>query len=102
MGRPSTLTDPELRSAVASLPGWEVRDDRLHRELHFADFSIAFGFMAAVATVAQAMDHHPDWSNSYANVTVELTTHDAGGITVLDVELARRISELAAEIGERR
>ena len=53
--------------------------------------------MAAVATVAQAMDHHPDWSNSYATVTVDLVTHDVGGITSLDIQLAQRISELAGD-----
>lgn len=89
------MTDEEIRSALASLPGWECRDGRLHRELHFADFSRAFGFMAAAATVAQALDHHPDWSNSYSKVVVDLATHDVGGITALDVELARRMSELA-------
>ncbi|MBS1836650.1 MAG: 4a-hydroxytetrahydrobiopterin dehydratase [Actinobacteria bacterium] len=99
MGRPVALSGHELADAVASLPGWEVRDGRLHRELRFADFSRAFGFMAAAAVVAQGMDHHPDWSNSYATVTVDLTTHDAGGVTVLDVELARRMSELAVQLG---
>lgn len=101
MGRPVALSGHELADAVASLPGWEVRDGRLHRELRFADFSRAFGFMAAAAVVAQGMDHHPDWSNSYATVVVDLTTHDAGAITALDVELARRMSELAAGLGAR-
>lgn len=95
MTRHVRLDAHELETAVAALPGWEVRDGSLHRELHFADFSRAFGFMAAAATVAQAMDHHPDWSNSYSTVVVDLATHDAGGITTLDVELARRMSELA-------
>lgn len=95
MARPLPLDRTALDEAVSSLPGWELRDGRLHRELHFADFSRAFGFMAAAATVAQAMDHHPDWSNSYSTVVVDLSTHDAGGVTDLDVELARRMSELA-------
>ena len=101
MPRPSLLTDDEVATAVAGLPGWEVVDGRLHRALTFADFSRAFGFMAAVATVAQALDHHPDWSNSYADVVIDLSTHDVGGITRLDVELAGRISDLARDCGER-
>lgn len=96
MARPAPLSDAEVAGALADLPGWEVDDGRLHRELRFADFSRAFGFMAAVATVAQAMDHHPDWSNSYATVVIDLMTHDAGGITDLDVALASTVSELAA------
>ena len=92
MARPAPLSDAEVAGALADLPGWEVHDGRLHRELRFADFSRAFGFMAAVATVAQAMD----WSNSYATVVIDLMTHDAGGITDLDVALASTVSELAA------
>lgn len=98
MTRPTRLTDAELSAALADLPGWEVVDGRLHRELRFADFPTAFGFMAAVATVAQQLDHHPDWSNSWSTVVVDLTTHDVGGITGLDLALARRASELAAPL----
>ncbi len=99
MARPQPLSDDELAAALADLPEWALLDGRLHRELRFSDFSRAFGFMAAVATVAQAMDHHPDWSNSYNLVVVDLATHDAGGITELDVELARRMSDLARDCG---
>ena len=99
MARPQPLADDELAGALTDLPGWALLDGRLHRELRFADFSRAFGFMAAVATVAQSMDHHPDWSNSYSTVVVDLVTHDAGGITELDVELARRMSELSRDCG---
>lgn len=97
MSRPEPLSDAELAAALDELDGWELVDGHLHRDLAFADFTRAFGFMAAVATVAQALDHHPDWSNSYGTVTVDLVTHDAGGITELDVELARRMSDLAAD-----
>jgi 4a-hydroxytetrahydrobiopterin dehydratase len=99
MARPQPLSEDELAAALADLPEWALLDGRLHRELRFADFPRAFGFMAAVATVAQAIDHHPDWSNSYRTVVVDLVTHDAGGITDLDVELARRMSELARDCG---
>ncbi len=99
MPRPGPLPGAELDDALTSLSGWTLVGGCLHRELRFADFTRAFGFMAAVATVAQAMDHHPDWSNSYSTVTVDLVTHDAGGVTSLDVDLARRMSELAADLG---
>ncbi len=99
MTRPTPLSTDEVVAALAALQGWELVDGALHRDFRFADFSRAFGFMAAAATVAQAMDHHPDWSNSYATVVVDLSTHDVDGITELDVELARRMSELARDCG---
>ncbi|MHB1137411.1 MAG: 4a-hydroxytetrahydrobiopterin dehydratase [Microthrixaceae bacterium] len=95
MARPGRLTGEEISAALEELDGWELRDAKLHRELRFADFSSAFGFMAAVATVAQELDHHPEWCNVYSSVVIDLTTHDAGGVTELDVRLARRMSELA-------
>jgi 4a-hydroxytetrahydrobiopterin dehydratase len=73
-------------------------DGKLHRDYKFADFSHAFGFMAAVATVAEKLDHHPDWTNVYNRVTVDLNTHDAGGITVLDFELAAKMEALALKL----
>ncbi len=97
MARPQPLTRSELDDALSGLPGWSLEGDRLHRELRFPDFERAFGFMAAAATVAAAMDHHPEWSNVYSRVVVDLSTHDAGGITELDVELARRMSGLARD-----
>lgn len=73
-------------------PGWEVIDDRLHRELAFADFAEAFAFMGRVAIEAERLGHHPDWSNSWNRVVIDLRTHDAGGrITDLDLALARAI-----------
>lgn len=75
--------------------GWTVVDGGLHREFEFADFVAAFGFMSSVALVAEKMDHHPDWSNSYNRVVVDLSSHDVGGITERDHELAGRINDLA-------
>jgi 4a-hydroxytetrahydrobiopterin dehydratase len=89
------LTEGQLAEALQNLPGWTVDGEHLHREFNFGDFVDAFGFMARVALVAQSMDHHPDWTNVYNRVTVHLHTHDRGGITGRDVELARRMSELA-------
>lgn len=97
MTRPVPLEPAQLSAAVDDLPGWSLVDGKLHAELRFADFASAFGFMSAVATEAARMDHHPEWSNVYSRVTVDLVTHDAGGVTELDLELARRMSELAGD-----
>jgi 4a-hydroxytetrahydrobiopterin dehydratase len=96
VARPQKLDDAALREALAALPHWTLQAGKLHRELRFPDFAHAFGFMASVAVVAEAMNHHPEWSNVYAKVTIDLVTHDAAGITRLDVELARKIDALAA------
>lgn len=90
------LSAAALDDAVATLDGWSVRDGKLHKELAFADFVEAFGFMAAAALCAERRNHHPDWSNVYNRVTVDLSTHDVGGITMFDVELARDMDRLAA------
>jgi 4a-hydroxytetrahydrobiopterin dehydratase len=95
MARPERLTTDQIDTALSGLDGWSLVDDKLHRELRFPDFASAFGFMAAAATVAEKLDHHPEWSNVYSTVVVDLTTHDVGGITELDVRLATRMSELA-------
>jgi 4a-hydroxytetrahydrobiopterin dehydratase len=91
------LSGDEIREQVAGLDGWALDGDRLFREFRFRDFVGAFGFMSAVALVAQRMDHHPDWSNVYDTVRVHLSTHDAGGITALDVKLAGRLDRLYAD-----
>ena len=84
----------ERDAALTKLPRWELRDDKLHRQFHFADFGHAFAFMTQVALLAEKMQHHPEWSNVYNRMTVDLTTHDAGGISPLDVELAEQIDQL--------
>jgi 4a-hydroxytetrahydrobiopterin dehydratase len=89
------LTLDQVREGLAGLPGWELRENRLHREYRFADFLAAWDFMSACALAAHTRGHHPDWSNSYARVEVDLSTHDAGGITALDLELAREFEALA-------
>ncbi|MFM7734666.1 MAG: 4a-hydroxytetrahydrobiopterin dehydratase [Alphaproteobacteria bacterium] len=80
---------------VAARPGWTIAGGKLAREYRFPDFVTAFGFMSSVALVAESMNHHPEWSNVYGRVKVELVTHDAGGLTELDFELARRMDEIA-------
>lgn len=94
MARPPLLTDAELDQARGRLGSWDVQPGRLARSFRFGDFSEAFGFMARVALEAEKLDHHPDWSNVWNRVEVELRTHDAGGVTALDVELASRIDRL--------
>ena len=89
------LSKAELSSALSQLHGWSIKDGKLHRELKFASFVEAFGFMSSVALVAEAAGHHPEWFNVYNRVTIDLTTHDAGGITTKDIELARRVNALA-------
>ena len=95
MSRPSRLSDAEIADRLASLPGWSLAGGKLRREFLFRDFSEAFGFMARVALVAEKLDHHPDWSNVWNRVTVELWTHDAGGLTELDFQLAEAMNRLA-------
>ena len=89
------LSDQEITTALANLPGWSAEGDALHRELRFGDFSEAWGFMSRVALVAEKLDHHPDWSNVWSTVVINLSTHDAGGVTGLDVEFATRVNALA-------
>jgi 4a-hydroxytetrahydrobiopterin dehydratase len=88
------LNSSDIAKSLKTLPGWAVdRDGDLYREFHFSDFSRAFGFMASVATIAQELNHHPNWSNVYNKVTVRLNTHDVGGLTRLDFELAKRMNQ---------
>ena len=95
MARPVKLDEAQIQEALAELPGWELENGKLHREFKFADFVEAWGFMSRAALFAQTMDHHPEWFNVYATVRVDLNTHDAGGVTKLDIELARVMSGLA-------
>ncbi len=87
------LTDAERDAALAVLPNWTLRTDGLaiERAFRFADFSEAFAFMTRVALLAEKADHHPEWSNVYNRVHITLTTHDAGGLSARDVEMAKAI-----------
>ena len=90
------LSKPEIASALRKIDGWTVANGKLHREYQFADFVHAFGFMATAALIVEKMGHHPEWFNVYDRLSVDLTTHDAGGITKKDVDLARVLETLAA------
>lgn len=98
MGYAAKLSDAELESALTGLGGWQAVEGKLHKEFRFADFVHAFGFMTAAALRIERLNHHPEWFNVYGTVQVDLTTHDSGGITAKDVELAGILNELAAKL----
>ena len=83
------LSEGQIRGVVSSLQGWELREGKLHREFKFENFIDAFGFMTRLAFVAERIGHHPEWEHVYNRVSISLTTHDLGGLSNLDVELAR-------------
>lgn len=92
------MTDAEVSAAIAELAGWTVVSGKLHREYKFADFPHAFGFMATAAPAIEKMDHHPEWFNVYNRVTVNLNTHDVGGITQKDFALAKLLEGIAKKL----
>lgn len=98
MPRALKLSDAEIATALAALPEWSVQQDKLHREYRFPDFVHAFGFMATSAIAIEAMNHHPEWFNVWNRVTIDLTTHDSGGITAKDVELAAKLEQIAKRL----
>lgn len=97
MARPERLADRGVLEPLLAA-GWRLAEDRdaLTRGFRFKDFNAAFGFMARVAMWAEKWDHHPEWTNVWNRVQITLSTHDAGGLTELDVKLARKIDEIAA------
>ena len=92
------LNDTQREEALRGLNGWvyDATEGAISHVFKFKDFSEAFGFMARVALAAQQADHHPDWSNSYDTVTIKLSTHDAGGLSQKDIDLAAAIDKLIA------
>jgi 4a-hydroxytetrahydrobiopterin dehydratase len=87
-------TEQEIQAALAELPSWSLEQGKLHREYVFQDFVHAFGFMAQAALLAERAGHHPEWFNVYNKVIVDLTTHEAGGISHKDFDLARKMERL--------
>ena len=88
------LLDADVLAQLTEVPQWKVVEGKLHREFRFTNFVQAFGFMAQVALLAERRDHHPEWSNVYNRVAIDLTTHDAGGLTALDFDLARAVDQV--------
>lgn len=92
----TTLSTTEIQSGLGELPGWSLDGNALAKTYQFKSFREAVSFMVRVAFEAEALNHHPDWSNSYNKVVVKLSTHDAGGkVTAKDLELARRFEKVA-------
>ncbi len=92
---PARLSDEDVHRLLAALSGWEREGERIRRTYDFGSFVRAFGWMSSVALVAEAMNHHPNWSNVYGRVEVELWTHDAGGLSMNDMKLAEEMNRLA-------
>ena len=88
------LSGADVLAQLTEVPQWKVVEGKLHREFRFTNFVEAFGFMAQVALLAERRDHHPEWSNVYNRVAIDLTTHDAGGLTALDFDLARAVDQV--------
>lgn len=91
------LSEAEIEAALAALPAWRRRDQHLVRTFRCADFAAAFACMTRIAGAAEALDHHPDWSQSWNRVEIALTTHSAGGLTALDLALARTVDGIVEE-----
>jgi len=89
------LSSEQISEQLKNLPGWSVKEEKLHKDFEFDDFNQAFGFMTRAAMHIEKMNHHPEWYNVYNKLTVDLMTHDAGGITENDIELAKILNSLA-------
>ena len=88
------LTSEDIEKELADLAGWSVVNGKLHKDFEFADFNQAFGFMTRAAMEIEKMNHHPEWFNVYNRLSVDLMTHDAGGITQNDINLAKILNSL--------
>ncbi|MGI0046420.1 MAG: 4a-hydroxytetrahydrobiopterin dehydratase [Nitrosotalea sp.] len=89
------LTEEQIKKELTDLQGWSVVNGKLHKDFVFTDFIEAFGFMSRAAIHIEKMNHHPEWFNVYNKIKVELVTHDAGGITQNDINLAKTLNSLA-------
>ena len=89
------LTDAQIQENLDKVDGWTIENGKLHKEFQFDNFISAFGFMTQLALVAESMNHHPEWFNVYNRVTIDLTTHDAGGISDLDFRWAKQADAIS-------
>lgn len=94
--RDDVLSPSELEALLRSHPAWGIMDGKLHRELEFVDFGSAFACMTRIALAAERLDHHPDWSNSWNRVVIDITNHAAGGITARCFDLAAKVDQAVA------
>ncbi|MBX2991632.1 MAG: 4a-hydroxytetrahydrobiopterin dehydratase [Bacteroidetes bacterium] len=94
MAERKKLSDEEIQASVSALTGWSIQNAKLHKEFIFKNFVEAFGFMSRVALIAEGMNHHPEWFNVYNKVVMDLTTHDASGISNLDFQFAGKVERL--------
>lgn len=92
---PGKLSDREIKSQLSKLSGWVIKDDCLIKEFKFADFTAAMEFINTLAAVAEELNHHPDWSNSYNKVLIKLTTHSEGGLSSKDLAFAKAAEKAA-------
>jgi len=92
---PEKLSDEQIGKELSNIPGWNVMNGKLHKDFVFKDFIDAFGFMSRAAIHIEKMNHHPEWFNVYNKIKVDLVTHDAGGITQNDINLAKILNSLA-------
>ncbi len=89
------LTDVQIQENLTQVDGWTIENGKLHKEFQFDNFVSAFGFMTQLALVAESLNHHPEWFNVYNRVTIDLTTHDAGGISDLDFQWAKQADAIS-------
>ena len=94
--RPAKASDEQIQEFIGQFSSWSIKNSKLHREYVFSNFVQAFGFMTEVALIAERTDHHPEWFNVYKTVVVDLTTHEADGVTERDFLLAKKMEEIAA------
>jgi len=93
------MTTTQVETELNTVPGWELKNEKLHRELKFKNFVQAWGFMTQVAILAERANHHPEWFNVYSRVIIDLTTHEADGISRRDFDLAQKITTVLADMG---
>ncbi len=88
------LSEEQISDELKNLSGWIVKDEKLHKDFEFGSFNEAFGFMTRASMEIEKMNHHPEWFNVYNKLSIDLTTHDAGGITQNDIQLAKILNSL--------